>query len=107
MKLVEKKKTNKDEKKEDSIRRLELRYRGIKVDLLDAPRECAMRTCLVHCGAREAKLEGVDGREEEEMRTRGGRERRMEQGGAWRSVDVCVHGTRSPRRRTHVTSNCQ
>jgi transcription antitermination factor NusA-like protein len=62
-----KKKTNKDEKKEDSIRRLESRYRGIKVDLLDAPRECAMRTCLVHCGAREAKLEGVDGREEEEM----------------------------------------
>ena len=60
-----KKKTNK--KKEDSIRRLESRYRGIKVDLLDAPRECAMRTCLVHCGAREAKLEGVDGREEEEM----------------------------------------
>lgn len=56
-----------DENKEDSIRRLESRYRGIKVDLLDAPRECAMRTCLVHCGAREAKLEGVDGREEEEM----------------------------------------
>jgi len=60
------KKTNGEEKKEDSIGRLESRYRGIKVDLLDAPKECAMRTCLVHCGAREAKLEGVGKEEEEE-----------------------------------------
>jgi hypothetical protein len=60
------KKTNREEKKEDSIGRLESRYRGIKVDLLDAPKECAMRTCLVHCGARDAKLESVGKEEEEE-----------------------------------------
>ena len=63
------KKTNREEKKEDSIGRLESRYRGIKVDLLDAPKECAMRTCLVHCGAREAKLEGVGKEEEEHLET--------------------------------------
>ena len=45
-------------------KQLESKYRGIRIDVLKAPRECAVRTCLVHCGAREVTLD--DGAEEEE-----------------------------------------
>ena len=67
--LGEEETEKRQEKKSDdddatTRKQLESKYRGIRIDVLKAPRECAVRTCLVHCGAREVTLD--DGAEEEE-----------------------------------------
>ena len=61
---TEKRKEKKSNDEATTRKQLESKYRGIRIDVLKAPRECAVRTCLVHCGAREVTLD--DGAEEEE-----------------------------------------
>jgi transcription antitermination factor NusA-like protein len=42
------------------VNELKSKYKGIQVEGLRAPMDCLMRTCLIHCSAREAKLEEKD-----------------------------------------------
>ena len=63
---TEKRKEKKSDDEATTRKQLESKYRGIRIDVLKAPRECAVRTCLVHCGAREVTLDDGAGEEEEE-----------------------------------------